>query len=668
MALAPFSKEEAITLTGNPFVDTGLAVLACLTNLDDVKQLTLGDIKRVHGDGSRLSGYNECLDNFTMVFTKNSLLTNASIKDRSKRIAMYRAVVNGLLEMIGREELPLRCESCGAARSVDFDRLCRFTISGITENEQARFVGRDWFPLAGSMGSDAQALPAASRPASLCAKCLFAVHYLPLGLMLLNGRLAVFQCTSVEFWYELVGDIAREMQVRIGAGNYGNIGAKEGSRAVTSRLLGLFERVQQAKRLSDIPPAAALEVWRFTNSNPPDCDITDIPNVALTFLWCAVGLGLRQEIGVLLNWEGKGERSFLECILERHDYGGLYPRGRNTGASPTLFALYQVQVCGRSNQTLALAHLLAKRRVGELGRKEVDRLKRKETFYEASVRSAFRGMIVRLASEGVLTLDDYRGLFPTTEDEPGIRVGFDGWNLIRYYLHHVNDFEAVADAPVTPRLSSLKNASLRYYAARIIQQHVDERGWNRFASEVLSRMTGRAIGLRWLQQRFVRLAEVYPGFVYAAWRDLVTDGGGNNLAGECLFQMRLLWTEWQRQEVIPDVNVPLFRDVPSPPGQIELRLRQIFSKYAQVRGLRRFHSDILVRLRRNEIGVYWIQRLLNSERYIGSEFEPISENAWEAFLRDEEGRPCAGERLFQIQLMLANLYRDARDSTEEVTA
>jgi len=458
------------------------------------------------------------------------------------------------------------------------------------------------------------------------------------------------------------------VQGRVRAGNYANIGAKEGSRSVVARLLGLFERLQQAKRLAGLPPAAALEVWRFTNSNPPDCDVTEIPNPALRFLWEAVSLGLRHEILDLISREGKKERPFLKCILEHRDYVGLYARGNNTGASPRLFALYQVQVCGRSSRTLALAHSLAKERAGELGKKELDRLKRQEAFFEPSVRSTFRGMMVRLASEGAFTLDDYLGLFPMAEDEPGIRVDFDGWNLIRYYLNRLEDFESVGGAPVATRRLSLKSATVRYYATRIMKDYIGERGWGRFASDVLSRMARGGTGSTWLQQRFVRLAEVYPGFVYGAWRDLCTDGSGKPLVSECLFQMRLLWTQYLREKAIPEVKTLRFHGAPSLPEEIALRLRHAFSQYVQARGLQRFRRDILARLRRKEIGVYWVRRLLNNKRYISSGFQPLSETAWDAFLRDEEGRPCAGERLFQMQLMLANLYREANDSKGEVTA
>jgi len=90
------STDDTMSLTGNPFVDTGLAVIAFRAGLDDVERLTVSDVQKVHGDGSDLAGFNEKLHSFTMVFTKNSLLTNASIRDRTERLKMYKGVVNEL--------------------------------------------------------------------------------------------------------------------------------------------------------------------------------------------------------------------------------------------------------------------------------------------------------------------------------------------------------------------------------------------------------------------------------------------------------------------------------------------------------------------------------------------------------------------------------------------
>lgn len=113
---------------------------------------------------------------------------------------------------------------------------------------------------------------------------------------------------------------------------------------------------------------------------------------------------------------------------------------------------------------------------------------------------------------------------------------------------------------------------VRYYAGRIMQDYADERGWNRFRSDVLNRMARGEIGVPWLQREFVRLAEVYPGFTYGAWNDLCTDGRGRLFTAELLFQMRLLWTEWLGKDAIAQVGVRCFGDTERLPEEIVVHL------------------------------------------------------------------------------------------------
>lgn len=47
--------EERVKLSGNPFVDTGLAVIASLAGLRDIDNLTMEHVRHVHGRGDLLA-------------------------------------------------------------------------------------------------------------------------------------------------------------------------------------------------------------------------------------------------------------------------------------------------------------------------------------------------------------------------------------------------------------------------------------------------------------------------------------------------------------------------------------------------------------------------------------------------------------------------------------
>ena len=157
-----------------------------------------------------------------MVFV-NSISMNPSVRDSNLRAKNYAKITTAILNNIGHEEIHELCDFCGNQNSVDLDKLFHqaFDKKGrrIKDKNKKKpkehYLGRDWFPLAGSIGSDAQALPTASRSLNSCGKCLFAVQYLPQGVILIKGLLTVFQSTSTTIWYQLVKDITNDIRNRL---------------------------------------------------------------------------------------------------------------------------------------------------------------------------------------------------------------------------------------------------------------------------------------------------------------------------------------------------------------------------------------------------------------------------------------------------------------------
>lgn len=650
-------KRLKIELTGNPFVDTGLGVIGALANIDDIKALTFVDIKSVYGDGTQITEWNSKLKAFTQIFGTNNPLKQPSYPSRV-RGPIYKSTLSSFLKEINQStEKGPKCWACGSPSNFDFGKVCKKAVEDNGQKPpEDKHVGRDWFPLAGSLGSDAQALPAASKAPHICPKCIFAIHYLPIGLILLNGRLAVFQCSSTEFWHELLHDIVNEIKGRILSGNYETIGSKEGSRAVMGRLLALFQRLQKEAYYGEVPEGTALYAWRFSNSgSSPECEIQEIPNPALVFLWDAVREGLRSDIELLVKSEGKNPRySLFQCILDKRDYPNLYPEGKRKGAVPKLFALYQTCIRNHSSRALQLAYKLAKEISQQLTAKELKRIQRTEAFREEKVRNQFRSSMVRLAETGELALADYLDLFPVKESA-GITVEWEGWNFIRFYLHHPSE----NDKPIgtTPsKVGFTQNPSL-YYAGVIYNHYVKERGRQRFQRDVLGQLKLGRLGLKWLRDQFIQFAESEVGFTYGHWLKLCKLDNGRTFVSELLFQMRLLWSQWF-YENRTSVGISVLTDGKSSDGlteSIDTLIKELFTSYVEGRGLDRFHRDILLRLRRREIGLFWFKEKITKQIY--EDVQSLTEQQWEDFLVDDEGQGMKSERLFQLHLALANLYR-----------
>lgn len=534
--------------TGNPFVDTGLMVILHLAEKDDISKLSYENVVKVFGDGRELAGRNAKLKSFTMVFGRNGPLTNGygykQGTPSEKNYQIYINLVKGLLTASQiKEQDGYICEICGGNTNFNFANLYEKVLSEAGEKiKEGKVLGREWFPLSGSLGSDAQALPSASRAMNICPSCLFPIHYLPMALILLGGKTSVFQSTSQPFSMDLVTGIVNETISRIKAGNGDTIGKKEGTKVLTSRLLNLFENLQKEKKRNNLPDYANLLIWKFSNSGTgADCELEEIPNSALVFLWEAVNYGLRLEIDKLLAKEPKDPRlQLLTAIREGKDCKNLYPYKKNPGVNAELFVLYQLKICNVTKKALTLAQKIASKFLNSLDNKARKNIK-SEFFKDNTNRSKVRRLMAEMAETGELCFDDYAQLFPKISRHP-IKVDWKGWDLIRFFLYHSGDkeweqkFNKILEGgnDVKPH-PLIKKASELYF-----NDYVERRGLERFHKNILKDFKRGALKRKWLEGVFLRLAEKGCNeFNVENWDEFCCDEEGNPVLYELLFQMRL---------------------------------------------------------------------------------------------------------------------------------
>lgn len=550
--------QKRFTLSGNPFVDTGLHVLACLAKLDHPEQLTLKAVKSVHQDGRELALFNSRLKSFTMVLGQNGPLTQSQYRPKGKQkqlsqknIEAYTEVLSGFLAADENQSdaYPL-CEVCGQRRCFDFDSTVRqaFTAAGIADKDKEKQIGREWFPLAGSLGNDAQALPSASRALSVCARCLFAVHYMPLGLMLLQGKLVCFQSSATSFTQDIVSGLVEDNRKTLLATSDPKVemlGKKGGTGFMVERLLGLMQKRRQLIRDENLPEHLSLYAWLFTNAGASaDCELLEIPNRALQFLWEAARRELHSEVERMIRGESKKpEYQLLTCALQARDYSRLYPFKTWDGASPKLYALYHQVVLNEGPAMLERARRVAQARLVEASHKEQKALQKAGALLGDDGKQARRSIqrvMTDMAERGEFSLTHYDQLFPTIQRHP-IRTDFRGWSIIGYYLSHPD-----ADVPDFGRASLQEKPTMPTTHPKIVeiarlyfQHYLERRHLKDFKRDVLDQFRRGKLGMNWLRNVFANLAEKHPDYQFGDWDDLVLDDYGRPQATELLFQMRL---------------------------------------------------------------------------------------------------------------------------------
>ncbi len=98
-------------LTGNPFVEGGLAVATHLAGRSNPREVTLSDLTKTLGDGTELCRANSRLKSFTMIFGTNGPLTQPAYKKSGKNETIYKAVLRRLAEAaLGEGQAGEPCE------------------------------------------------------------------------------------------------------------------------------------------------------------------------------------------------------------------------------------------------------------------------------------------------------------------------------------------------------------------------------------------------------------------------------------------------------------------------------------------------------------------------------------------------------------------------------
>ena len=525
-------------LTGNPFVDEGWHVLTHLAGKDHPASLAWTDIRKTFGDGVELARTNSRLKSFTMVFGTNGPLTQPAYRKQQKNEIIYTSIMRRLLEAAEQEgSIGEPCELTGIRTNLDFGRICTAALKEAGQKTPERkWVGRDWIPLAGSLGNDAQALPAASRPMHVSATALVALQYLPLAVYLFQGRLTCYQSTQPSLVQQLVADVVQENLNRLHAGNPEILGKGAGTGAFVRLVMDRFKRMRQMQRAGELRPHTDLYLWLFSNSGAgADCRIVPIPDRVLRFLWEAVCAGFEYDIEQMLKVDPADSRfQFLECIRSEQDYRGLYAYKKWEGAEQRFYEFYQQRVCRRRPGALRSARVLANSVRRSLDKKKVGELQKPEAFHRSEHRNAIRKIVADR-----FTLEEYDALFPTVGVHP-IQVTGSGWNLIRYYMSRttIEETQLVQD---TMPLST--HPKIELIATEYVRTRPTER-----VKKLLDDFARGKKGLPWLREIFLQMAEKHPGFRFEDWDEFVCNDEGQPIARELLFQLRLRLADLYREK------------------------------------------------------------------------------------------------------------------------
>lgn len=602
-------------LTGNPFVDTGMmtmqAHVAEKLRERKLEPLTSQVVSQAMTDedgfGRWLATSNRQLNSFFMVCT-NSALVNPSTNDsfrRTKQLGFLHEEDTGWKDYLETlRKLEDEVDNLPENDSPDYETLCESCGERPATKVLTR-VGRDFFPLAGSLGNDAQALPAASRAPRVCALCLIAIQWLPVGAIMFSGKLACFQFTEQMLSERFVRETYRENRRRLGTAKVTDkvlaYGSKQGASSAALILLEQLRRLKEDIYDYNLSDDVSLNIWAFSNSGAnPDCEVFEINNPALQFLWQTAQKHYEEVISLLKCEDPKKSASHLLSAIERGvDYSGFYPRKPKKGetkaklTSPQLYELYQTKILQRPPLALESAKTLARlvyQRLTSADPKDKKRFAEDKKFLakilsenprwikDRAVRVKLRKFIAEFVENGNFSLEQYVRLFPAANleeldlanedaaqfwNKPGLAVKptLHGWDLFLFYLHHAAD----ATLEVSPtanteikqeELNMFTNPKIKEFARDVFAMQMEKRGGKdakrglAFIKKNILDAFGREkfMNAR-LREWFCLLAETRPDYECEDFDALCRDEQGRDATAELRFQMRLEMTNLYRKQI-----------------------------------------------------------------------------------------------------------------------
>jgi len=250
-------------ITGNPFVDSGLAALCILTNRKEPSEITLDDLKAQIDYIARLYSGKGWRDAFHGQVFPNAELVNPASKDGP---GQYRAALAQYLSQVTPGPGRGNCISCGQRDGIP--------------------VEKTRVPLLGS-GKLVNFFPAGSSGERFCPNCILAIQFMPLSIEKVGKPLMLHTMNwTIQMAY--ARKIVGEARAREAAKQQGLVDTGQKKPAGVNAVYAAIEDILNDERVAveDISNLEApLRFYHFSNyGQGPEMDMYDIPSAVFEFL------------------------------------------------------------------------------------------------------------------------------------------------------------------------------------------------------------------------------------------------------------------------------------------------------------------------------------------------------------------------------------------------
>jgi len=251
-------------ITGNPFVDAGIYIIAELAE-KEVKDVDFADLEKLYPkliDVYFTAGWKKMLES---IFTGNHPVTHKKSGSQS----YYRKFLEGWISDIGAPLPAGTCFACGRRNKSNVERKYG--------------IGRELVPLTGS-GDFVNFFPMASLGLEMCSACLFAIQFMPIFLHYCGGKFLLLHSNSekvMKYWAKnCVTNLYKQITLNNFTGCYSN--------NINDPVNSFFQSIEDMVIRYDenwIDEDVSIRFYYFSNyGQSPYVEVFDVPTPVFRFL------------------------------------------------------------------------------------------------------------------------------------------------------------------------------------------------------------------------------------------------------------------------------------------------------------------------------------------------------------------------------------------------
>lgn len=345
--------------TGSALLNNALMTVELISGMKSVGEITPEKLFQLYKHYN-LSKLNKRMKSYTMLFSKNGPLYN----DKKFGEQLYDALMQAILNNFENDGKYV-CEISGLRFQKRFSDFYQETLHHIDYPQKERekkdtTINRCWFPLIGSLGSDAQALPQAKFAVNIHPFCIVLMQFLPLSAVFYKKGILLVDSINFEFSKEFIASNVKTIKEKIETSSNGSIdNIKDYTKGhYLLRAIEILNEKKEFDKYSD------LNLWSFSNSgNKASCSIDRVPNqLVKKLIQFKRNPACINELKSFLTAEQDVTLIFLNDLEADRDCSLLYPAKNYDGVSIDFFDLYH-QLIGNTkkiNQAKYIANLLSK--------------------------------------------------------------------------------------------------------------------------------------------------------------------------------------------------------------------------------------------------------------------------------------------------------------------